>query len=190
MDGNYILDQNFKKRVFLWDDLMYKEFERCTFTGCDFSACDFLSVSFIDCHFNSCNFADAKINYVGFRDAEFFDCNFSGVNFSMVDKLFFGVRFTECILDYAKFYTLKLKGTQFSYCSIVAADFMESDLTETTFDSCNLHKTVFFNTIANKADFSTSYNFSIDPEKNKLKKARFSRSNVHGLLDKYELVIN
>jgi uncharacterized protein YjbI with pentapeptide repeats len=51
----------------------------------------------------------------------------------MVDKLIFGVNFTNCVLDYAKFYTLKLKGTLFCNCSITAADFMESDLTDAVF---------------------------------------------------------
>jgi uncharacterized protein YjbI with pentapeptide repeats len=66
---------------------------------------------------------------------------------------------------------------------------MNTDLTGVIFDNCNLHKSVFVDAIANKADFSTSYNFTIDPERNKLKKAVFSEAGLKGLLEKYDLVI-
>ncbi|PZQ77516.1 MAG: hypothetical protein DI548_16970, partial [Flavobacterium johnsoniae] len=81
------------------------------------------------------------------------------------------------------------KGTTFSNCSMIALDFMNTDLTNILFDHCNLHKTVFSNTTAIKADFTTSYNFSIDPEKNKIKKASFSLAGLKGLLQKHELII-
>ena len=72
---------------------------------------------------------------------------------------------------------------------MIAVDFMESDLTEALFDNCNLRHAVFIGTTANKTDFTTSYDFTIDPEKNKLKRAIFSTENLAGLLQKYDLVI-
>jgi uncharacterized protein YjbI with pentapeptide repeats len=66
---------------------------------------------------------------------------------------------------------------------------MNTDLTGVIFDNCNLHKAVFIDTIANKADFTTSYNFSIDPERNKLKRAIFSEVGLKGLLHKYDLIV-
>ena len=66
---------------------------------------------------------------------------------------------------------------------MIAADFMSSDLTEVLFDNCNLRRAVFIDTIANKADFSTSYDYSFDPEKNKIKKAVFSMEGLKGLLE-------
>ena len=44
-------------------------------------------------------------------------------------------------------------------------------------------------TIANKADFYTSYDYSFDPDKNKLKKAIFSVDGLKGLLEKYDIVV-
>jgi fluoroquinolone resistance protein len=38
-------------------------------------------------------------------------------------------------------------------------------------------------------DFANSINYSIDPEINRLKGARFSLSGVIGLLDKYNITI-
>ena len=66
---------------------------------------------------------------------------------------------------------------------------MQSDITEALFDNCNLHLTVFDKAIANKADFYSSYFFSIDPEKTKLKKAIFSQDGLKGLLHKYEIIV-
>lgn len=77
----------------------------------------------------------------------------------------------------------------FTDCSIIAADFMNTDLSEVMFDNCNLHKSVFHDSIAQRADFTTSYNFSIDPERNKLRRARFSPDGLKGLLEKYEIVV-
>jgi uncharacterized protein YjbI with pentapeptide repeats len=85
------------------------------------------------------------------------------VNFSMCDKLIFDIAFTHCVLDFAKFYTLKLKGTSFVHCSLIAVD--------------------------NKANFKTSYNYSIDPTKTKIKKAVFALAGLKGLLTKYVVVV-
>lgn len=189
MSETYLIGKEYKDEIFGNEAIMYKDFERCSFTNCDFSAADFTGVAFIDCTFISCNFYEAKINYVAFRGALFTDCDFNGVNFSMVDPLLFEIEFKDCLLDYAKFYTLKIKGTVFTNCSLIAVDFMNTDLTGVIFDNCNMHKTVFIDAIAIKADFTTSYNFSIDPERNKLRKAMFSQAGLKGLLDKYEIIV-
>jgi uncharacterized protein YjbI with pentapeptide repeats len=107
----------------------------------------------------------------------------------MTDQVIYEFLFTDCLLDYAKFYALKLKKMKFINCSMIAADFMSSDLTEVLFDNCNLRRAVFIDTIANKADFSTSYDYSFDPEKNKIKKAVFSMEGLKGLLEKYDIVV-
>ena len=68
-------------------------------------------------------------------------------------------------------------------------DFTECDLTNAVFDNCDLMKSNFDNTILEKADLRTSYNYSIDPEINLIKKAKFSIPGVTGLLDKYDIII-
>jgi uncharacterized protein YjbI with pentapeptide repeats len=126
---------------------------------------------------------------VSLRGVWFTKCNFTSVNFAMTDQVIYEFHFKDCLLDYTKFYALKLKKMQFINCSMIAVDFMESDLTEVLFDNCNLRRAVFMDTIANKADFSTSYDYTIDPEKNKLKKAVFSTDGLKGLLEKYNIVV-
>ena len=54
---------------------------------------------------------------------------------------------------------------------------------------CDLTDTKFENTVIEKADFRTSFNYSIDPYLNRIKKAKFSLTNITGLLDKYDIEI-
>jgi uncharacterized protein YjbI with pentapeptide repeats len=108
----------------------------------------------------------------------------------MCDKLIFGISFEDCILDFAKFYTVKLKGTFFTNCSLIAVDFMSADLTEVIFDHCDLYRAEFSKAIANKADFRTSFNYTIDPEKTKVKKALFALEGLKGLLHKHDIIVN
>jgi uncharacterized protein YjbI with pentapeptide repeats len=172
------------------DGVNFQEFEACVFNGCDFGACTFLAVTFIDCTFNDCNFVGTNINYVALRTVHFNGCNMAGVNFAMCDKLIFDVQFTKCSLDLAKFYTLKIKGTMFNNCSMVAVDLMSADLTGAELQGCDLHKAVFKNTIANKTNFTTATNYSIDPKQNKIKHATFSRDGIKGLLQHHQLNIS
>ena len=169
------------------DAIDFCEFESCIFIGCNFSECSFTAVTFIDCQFVDCNLNATKVNHTAFRGVEFKNCQISDVNFAMSDKLIFEIRFANCILDFSKFYALKMKGTTFTGCSLIAADFMETDLTEVLFDGCDLYRTVFMKSILLKADFSSSFNYTIDPEINKIKQAIFSREGVKGLLQKYEI---
>lgn len=185
----YFAELEFHNLTYSKDEVNFKEFEGCTFANCDFSNCTFLAVTFIDCIFNDCIFSGAKINYVAFRTVTFNRCQIKEVNFAMCDKLIFEIHFYNCILDFSKFYTLKIKGTTFTNCSIIAVDFMSADLTSVLFDNCDLHRSEFAKAIANKADFKTSRNYTIDPEKTKIKKAIFSKDGIKGLLFKHELVI-
>ncbi len=185
----YIHNLNFDNITFEEQEVNFKEFECCTFNNCDFSSCTFIAVTFIDCTFNDCVFSGAKINYVAFRTVFFNRCKIEDVNFAMCDKLIFEIHFKACTLDFSKFYTLKIKGTTFVDCSIIAVDFMATDLTQVVFENCDLYRSEFSKAIANKANFKTSYNYTIDPTKTKIKKAVFSLAGLKGLLAKYDIVV-
>ena len=68
-------------------------------------------------------------------------------------------------------------------------DFTGCDLTASVFTNCDLLRATFDNTILEKADLRTAFNYAIDPERNKIKKAKFSVSGLHGLLAKYDITI-
>lgn len=185
----YVLDATYRNLTYATAELNFTDFERCTFSHCNFSGCQFLAVTFIDCTFIDCVFDGAKINYVALRTASFIRCQIREVNFSMCDKLIFDISFNQCILDFSKFYTLKLKQTPFVDCSLIAVDFMAADLTQVIFDGCDLYRAEFTKAIASKADFRSSRNYTIDPEKTKIKKAMFSKDQVKGLLAKHEIQV-
>ncbi len=186
----YFLDQTFQNIFYQEEDLNHKEFEACTFKNCDFSQCHFIAVTFIDCIFTNCNFNGSKINHVALRTVHFYHCQIKEVNFAMTDKFIFEIHFKDCVLDFSKFYALKMKGTTFTNCSLIAVDFMQTDLTTIHFINCDLHRTEFDKAIANKADFSTSRNYTIDPKATKLKKAVFSIENLSGLLFKHDVFVD
>jgi fluoroquinolone resistance protein len=93
------------------------------------------------------------------------------------------------ILVYRRFFKLKIKKTKFKNSMLHEVDFTGTDLTEAVFDNCDLQRAVFVQTIIEKADFRTAYNYSIDLELNRIKNAKFSVGGINGLLDKYDIKI-
>ena len=84
---------------------------------------------------------------------------------------------------------MKIKNTLFKNSTLHEVDFEEADLTAAVFDNCDFKGAIFENTIAEKTDFRSSYNYSMDPGLNRIKKAKFSVAAVIGLLDKYDIEI-
>ena len=80
--------------------------------------------------------------------------------------------------------------TKFDKCSLKETDFSEVNLSASVFSDCDLTGARFLNTTLEKVNFRTANNYSIDPEFNKLKKAKFSAFNLEGLLYKYQLDID
>lgn len=83
----------------------------------------------------------------------------------------------------------KIRKTAFRNSQLQESDFAEADLTGAVFDNCDLTRAIFDQTVLEKTDFRTSYNYSIDPEINRIKRAKFSILGVSGLLDKYDIEI-
>ena len=69
------------------------------------------------------------------------------------------------------------------------ADFTGCDLTGAVFDGCDLRGARFDNTILEKADLRTAFNYSIDPTINRVKKARFALPAVVGLLERFDILV-
>jgi uncharacterized protein YjbI with pentapeptide repeats len=131
----------------------------------------------------------AVLQNTSFKDAKFKNCKQLGLRFDQCNKLLFSVSFELCVLNFASFYRLKLKNTIFKECKLEEVEFIEADLTKASFHNCDLNRATFENTVLEGADLRTAYNFSVDPEINRMSKARFSVVGVAGLLDKYKIVI-
>lgn len=166
------------------------EYENCIFKNCDFSEANLSDCKFIDCTFAGCNLSMTKVDRSAFQDVVFSECKLLGLRFDTANAFGFSVSFTSCQLNHASFFRLKLRKVRFSNCQMEGADLGECDLTEALFDRCELQNAIFDNTILEKADLRTATGFSIDPEKNKLKKARFAQSGLAGLLDKHQIQVD
>jgi len=110
---------------------------------------------------------------------QFGDANSFGLSFS----------FEDCILTNASFYKTKIKKTHFLNSKLNEVDFTEADVSESLFKNCDLSAALFSFTNLEHANLSTSFNYSIDLDNNKIKKSKHSTSELIGLLGKYNLVI-
>ena len=137
-----------------------------------------------------CDFSMARLRGSSFRDVKFISCKLLGLRFDECNPLLLSFSFQGCVLNFSSFYKLKLKGTFFKACKLEEVDFVETDLTNARFEQCDLTRASFENTVFVGADLRTASNYSINPEKNKIKKAKFSMPGVIGLLDQYDIVID
>jgi uncharacterized protein YjbI with pentapeptide repeats len=131
----------------------------------------------------------AKLTRAAIRDVKFTECKMLGMHFEHCNEFLFSASFENCVLNLSSFYKLKIKKTVFKNSSLHEVDFTECDLGGAVFDNCDLTGTIFENTNLEKADFRSAFNYSFDPEKNRVKKARFSVEGLAGLLGKYGLDI-
>ncbi len=167
-----------------------REFVKCEFISCNFSKSDLRGNDFVDCTFKQCNFSLTTLDGSGLKDVVFIGSKIMGVDFTRCNKFMFTFQFIDCYLDYSTFFGTKIKKTSFSNCSLKEVDFSEADLSGAIFKECDLLGAKFSNTILEKADFRTAQNFSIDPDQNRLKKAKFAVQNLTGLLYKYNIDIS
>jgi uncharacterized protein YjbI with pentapeptide repeats len=183
-----------EEQAYAQDDVLHKPlsrgtYDQCRFTRCDFSGADFTGFHFIDCRFESCNLSGAKLLGTSFRETLFRDCKMVGLHFDQCHAFLFDPVFEQCNLDLSSFYQRKLPGKSFNGCSLKEVDFTEADLAGALFDDADLSGAVFDQSVLEKADFRKAYGYSIDPERNKVKKAIFSVEGLAGLLGKYDLSI-
>jgi uncharacterized protein YjbI with pentapeptide repeats len=185
MSRTIFQDQTFDKQEFH----LPGEFENCTFKNCNLNGADLSSSMFAECTFAGCDLSLAKLNKTILRDVVFKDCKMLGLRFDLCNEFGLSFRLEGCVLNHSSFYKTNLKKTIFKNSQLQETDFSEADLTSAVFDQCDLRQATFDRTNLEKADFRSASNLSIDPENNRIKKARFSLINVTGLLNKYQIDI-
>jgi fluoroquinolone resistance protein len=185
-----ICDQTFAGTPFSGDRFVTADYENCVFKGVDFTETDLSNAKFIDCTFESCNLSMVKVSRTSFQDVKFRDCKVLGLRFDHCNEFNLSFRFDTCKLDHSSFFNKKIRKTVFLNCVLHDVDFTECDLSGATFDGCDLLNANFEHAIVEKADFRTAFNYSIDPQSVRIKKARFSIDGVRGLLDRYDILID
>ena len=182
-------DSTFDKIDYTESPLPKDEYDSCSFLNCDFSNSDLSEVIFMECEFENCNLSMAKLRKTALQDIKFLNCKMLGLHFDDCNPFGISVSFENCNLSHSSFYQNKLKKTIFDNSKLQEVDFTECDLTGSVINNCDLLNATFDRTNLEKADLRTSFNYSISPETNRIKNARFSLSGIAGLLDKYDIEI-
>lgn len=190
MEEYIYVHQTFEKENYFGKRITDREFDGCIFKNCDFSNCDFSGTVFLDCQFIDCNLGMMTVIKSGFKTVFFKTCKVLGIQFHDCDDFLFNVHFEDCNLDYSSFARKKMPKTKFINSSLREVSFIAADLTGSEFVNVNLERAVFNETQLKDVDFTTAYNYSIDPEFNPMKKAKFSVQGIPGLLDKYDIKIS
>lgn len=183
-----------QNHIFTKEELAAKPLEKGEYEQCKFESGDWMNGSLMGYQFASCTFLHCNMSMLDLRDTAFdkvvFDqCKLVGARFDMCRDFGLSFRFVNCVLNYASFNRKVIRKTVFTGCQLQGVDFMETDLTQAVFNDCDFSGAQFDRTILEKADLSTSRNIVLLPENNKIKKAKFSRDNIEGLLAKYDLEI-
>ena len=189
MTSKYTIEQTFTKQDFTKNPLPKGVYENCTFIQCDFSQTDLSDVKLEDCEMEGCNWSMVKLHNTALRNVNFIACKLLGLRWEDCNQFALVFSFENCMLDHSSFFQMKIKGTNFKDCSLQEVDFSNCDISSCTLQNCDLKRAIFDNTVMEKTDFRTSFNYSIDLSLNKTKKTKFSKDGIIGLLDKYDIEI-
>lgn len=168
----------------------HTEFDEYHFVNCDFTGASLSGIRFTDCLFERCNLSSAGLAGTALQNVAFDECKLLGLQFTACRDMLFGVHFDHCQLRYASFAGRSMPATRFVRCSLDDADFADADLSEAVFEHCSLAGAAFQNTHLVGADFSSATGFIIDPELNRIQRARFTLHGLLGVVAKYELVVD
>ncbi len=189
MTDQYYEDEVFQNLSQANGSFVNKEFEQCVFENCNFSDGNFSHTSFTDCQFVNCNLSLIKLTGASFKTVSFQDCKLTGVDFSNCNDFVFDVCFYNSILDYATFFKLNMKKTKFDGCHLQDVIFTQTNLDSSIFENCDLVGAIFERTNLFNCNFTTSYNYIINPDNSNIRKAKFSLSGLPGLLVQYGIVV-
>ncbi|SEM75716.1 Pentapeptide repeat-containing protein [bacterium A37T11] len=185
----------FEDRIFRPSDLSNTglprgEYDHCQFLGIGSGLEQLSGLRFAGCTFTDCNLTAANVVKTAFQDVSFEGCKMLGIRFDQCDAMLLELSFKNCQLNMSHFYKLKLKNTSFIQCNLSETDFTEADLTGSIFDGTDLNRAHFERSVLEKADFRTAFNYAIDPENNRIRKAHFSLEGLPGLLGKYGISVS
>jgi len=185
---SFFEDRLFERIVFSGQIL-----EKIEFYNCTFSSCDFTKVQLSRCEFEKCSFSSSDLSLLNFGGSGLADVKF--IKSKLVGIIWESVRkpchfsFDGCKLDNSSFYGQNMKNLVMKNCSAREVDFTHADLSKANFSGTDLLNSRFTETNLGFADFSSAFNYGIDPSINKIKKAIFSYPEVTSLLNYFDITI-
>ena len=185
----FIADQTFNNQDFTNHNLSKAQYDNCQFIHCNFEESFLATIEFYDCTFTECNFSNAKLKEAVFKDVIFERCKMVGLPFSTLNNFFSNFTFRECKLDYSDFSGLNMSHSTLDNCSLIQADFTETNLSNAIVSGSDLEHVIFDRSKLKATNFRTSINYQIQPERNQMKGAQFSRTHIDGLLGHHQIKI-
>lgn len=189
MPKNIVEEQVFRGLTFSPDALPEGEYFQCKFEQCNFAKADLSEYHFEQCTFVHCDLSMIHTRRTAFQDIRFEHCKMLGIRFEDCSPFLLTFSCTHCQLDFSSFAHQKLKGTHFKHCKMWEVDCVETDFSKAHFEDCDLKGAIFDRTNLAGANLVTAVNFQLDPDQNTIKKARFSRHNIIGLLGKWGIEV-
>jgi uncharacterized protein YjbI with pentapeptide repeats len=189
MIDHFFDSKEFVKIDFTKSSIIIAEYDTCVFTSCNFQDMHVSHLHFVTCKFINCNFSNTVLKDSAFKDVDFIGCKMVGVKFHEVSPFLLQFSFEKCQLNFASFYKLQISNTKFISCNLEAVDFTDTVAKMIVFNRCDLKDAIFEGTNLEKADFREAVNFQINPLKNKLRNASFSRNTVDGILSQFQIII-
>jgi fluoroquinolone resistance protein len=167
-------------------------FSDCTFVRCSFGKTTFRSCRFLNCVFQHCDLSLARVPNAFFSGVRFEDSKTVGVSWSDAKwsgKIQEPLAFVRCVVSHASFNSLQLMALKLCDCLAVDVDFRDANLSGADFTGTDLSESLFSNTNLCGADFSKARNYSINPGRNILTRAKFSLPEALALLYSLEIVL-
>ncbi|MEO0571905.1 MAG: pentapeptide repeat-containing protein [Bacteroidota bacterium] len=186
---DFFADKKWVKKDYRDHRLPKGDYENCTFEDCQFQEGFLDNQHFVECQFLDCDLTNTNIAHTQFNDVVFEGCKLVGIRFETCDPLLSSFQFKGCNLSLASFYKMDMSNTVFCNCKLQKVDWTLTNLTNTKFKDCNLENAIFESSILEEADFTSAFNFNIDPTRNTIKKSKYNKEGLIGLLKKYDLVV-
>lgn len=163
------------------------------FYNCSFKNCDFSNSSFFECRFEECNFIESNLSLLKIPSSQFIDCNFNNskmlaIDWTQAENILEPV-FNNCNLEGSVFFGLKLKNLTMMNCKSSECNFEEACLPQSKFNNTNFLNARFNKTDLSFCDFTEAINYNINPNFNKIKKAKFSLPEILTLLQCFDILI-
>ncbi len=171
-------------------DQLFREtiFENCTFLRLRFVDSAFVRCRVIDCTFEECDLSNLSLENSEIRSPVFKDCKLVGVNWTAAASVMHP-EWTGCVLNYGNFGGLDLRKAKMKSCHAREADFADTNFTDTDLRATDFTGARFASTNLTKADLRQATNYSIRPDSNKLKGAKFSLPEATLLLYGMDIVL-
>ena len=186
----FVEDKTFEKQDFSQASLPKGDYEYCNFVHCNFSNVHLTGFGFANCTFQNCNLSMVKTKMTSFQVVNFTACKMLGIHFENCNQFGLDFKLIDCTMNHSSFYQVKLKKSIFQNSILKEVDFTEADFSNSQFINCDFGLATFPNTVLEKADFSSSFNYSINPTTNKIRKAKFDIAGLPGLLEQFDIIIN